>query len=44
MVNNYLVILELYEQQKYMFDNKVNRVDNRIVSISQPLHRNLPEK
>ena len=24
-INNYLVILELYEQQKYMFDNKVNR-------------------
>ena len=27
------------EQQKYMFDNKVNRVDNRIVSISQPYIR-----
>ena len=38
-INNYLVILELYEQQKYMFDNKVNRVDNRIVSISQPYIR-----
>lgn len=38
-IDNYLVILELYEQQKYMFDNKVNRVDNRIVSISQPYIR-----
>ena len=35
-INNYLVILDLYDQQKYMYDNKVNRVDNRIVSISQP--------
>ncbi|MBO6299262.1 MAG: hypothetical protein J6N53_10490 [Lachnospiraceae bacterium] len=35
-INNYLVILELYRQQKYMFDNKVKRVENRIVSISQP--------
>ena len=34
-INNYLVILDLYDQQKYMYDNKVNRVDNRIVSISQ---------
>lgn len=38
-VDSYLVILELYEQQKYMFDNKVKRVDNRIVSISQPYIR-----
>ena len=38
-VNNYLTILELYRQQKYMFDNKVKRVDNRIVSISQPYIR-----
>ena len=38
-INNYLVILELYRQQKYMFDNKVKRVENRIVSISQPYIR-----
>lgn len=38
-INNYLVILELYRQQKYMYDNKVNRVENRIVSINQPYIR-----
>ena len=38
-IRNYLTILELYRQQKYMFDNKVNRVENRIVSISQPYVR-----
>ena len=38
-INYYLTILELYRQQKYMFDNKVKRVDNRIVSISQPYIR-----
>ena len=38
-INNYLVILELYRQQKYMYDNKVKRVENRIVSISQPFIR-----
>ena len=38
-INNYLVILELYRQQKYMYDNKVKRVENRIVSISQPYIR-----
>lgn len=38
-INNYLVILELYRQQKYMFDNKVNRIENRIVSIHQPYVR-----
>ena len=38
-INNYLVIMELYRQQKYMFDNKTNRIDNRIVSISQPYIR-----
>lgn len=32
----YLTILELYRQQKYMWDNKVHRVDDRIVSLSQP--------
>ena len=38
-INNYLVIIELYRQQKYMYDNKVKRVENRIVSISQPYIR-----
>ena len=38
-VDNYLTIMELYRQQKYMYDNKVNRVENRIVSISQPYIR-----
>lgn len=38
-VDQYLVILELYEQQKYMFDNKTHSVENRIVSISQPYIR-----
>lgn len=29
-------IFQLYEQQQYMFENKVHSVDNRIVSITQP--------
>lgn len=33
------VIRELYQQQKYMYDNKVHSVANRIVSISQPYIR-----
>lgn len=33
------IIRELYEQQKYMYDNKVHSVKNRIVSISQPYIR-----
>ena len=32
----YLTIIKLYEQQKYMYDNKVHSVEHRIVSISQP--------
>lgn len=32
----YEVILRLYNQQKYMFENRKHSVDNRIVSISQP--------
>lgn len=32
----YKVILQLYNQQKYMFDNRKHSVENRIVSISQP--------
>ena len=31
-----LVIQTFYDQQKYMYDNKVHSVDNRIVSIHQP--------
>ena len=33
---NLVVIKELYEQQKYMYENKVHSVKGRIVSISQP--------
>ena len=33
------MIRELYEQQKYMYDNKVHSVKDRIVSISQPYIR-----
>jgi len=32
-------IHEVYRQQKYMYDNKVHSVENRIVSISQPYIR-----
>ena len=31
-----LAIFKLYEQQQYMYANKVHKVENRIVSISQP--------
>ena len=31
-----LTIFRLYEQQQYMYDNRVHSVENRIVSISQP--------
>lgn len=31
-----LVIQTLHEQQKWMYDNKVHKVDDRIVSIHQP--------
>ena len=33
------VLLKVYEQQKYMYDNKIHTVKNRIVSISQPYIR-----
>ena len=33
---NLLVIHEVYRQQKWMFDHRENRIDDRIVSISQP--------
>ncbi len=29
-------VKKLYEQQKYMYDNKIHSVPNRIISISQP--------
>ncbi len=32
-------IQELYDQQKYMYDNKIHTVSDRIVSISQPYIR-----
>lgn len=35
-ISLYLIIITLYEQQKYMYDNKVHSVEHRIVSISQP--------
>lgn len=35
----YLTIRRLYEQQKYMYENKTHRVEDRIVSISQPYLR-----
>lgn len=35
-VQYFLTIKALYDQQKYMFDNKTHHVENRIVSISQP--------
>ena len=31
-------IHKLYDQQLYMYENKVHRVDDRIVSIEQPIH------
>ncbi|MBR2038498.1 MAG: IS5 family transposase [Lachnospiraceae bacterium] len=31
-----LTIFRLYEQQQYMYDNRVHSVENRIVSIMQP--------
>ena len=33
------VLQKVYEQQKYMFDNKIHSVEDRIVSISQPYVR-----
>ena len=33
------VIDQVYEQQKYMYDNRVHSVPDRIVSISQPYIR-----
>ena len=36
---NWDTIQRLYEQQKYMFENKTHKVENRIVSIHQPYVR-----
>lgn len=33
---NLLVIHEVYRQQKWMYDNRQHRIDDRLVSISQP--------
>ena len=38
-IDNIITIHLLYEQQKYMYDNRTHKVDNRIVSISQPYVR-----
>ena len=38
-VDNIITIHLLYEQQKYMYDNRVHKVENRIVSITQPYVR-----
>ncbi len=38
-VDCYLTIRKLYEQQKYLYDNHTHRVEDRIVSISQPYLR-----
>lgn len=35
----FTVLLKVYEQQKYMYDNKTHSVEDRIVSISQPYIR-----
>ena len=35
----FVVIQELYVQQKYMYDNKIHRVDHRIVSLQMPFIR-----
>ena len=32
-IGQYLTILMLYEQQKYMYDNKVRSIGHQIVSI-----------
>lgn len=38
-IDCYITIQKLYEQQKYMYENRTHSVDNRIVSISQPYLR-----
>ena len=39
MINTYLVILTLYEQQQYKCDNRVHSVEHRIMSLSQQRFR-----
>lgn len=36
LLQRHETIKEIYSQQKHMYTGKVNRVDNRIVSVSQP--------
>ena len=38
-IDQHLTIQKLYEQQKYMYDNRTHSVEDRIVSISQPYLR-----
>ena len=38
-INNIITIHLLYDQQKYMYDNRTHKIENRIVSISQPYVR-----
>ena len=38
-IDDIITIHLLYEQQKYMYDNRTHKVENRIVSISQPYVR-----
>ena len=35
-IDSIITIHKLYEQQKYMYDNHTHKVEDRIVSISQP--------
>ena len=35
----FIYIKEIYRQQQYMFDNKINKVSNRIVSLFKPYLR-----
>lgn len=36
LLHLFTIIKDVYEQQDYMYRNKINKVDSRIVSISQP--------
>lgn len=38
-VNQYLVIIQLFDQQLYMFENRTHTMDHRIISLSQPFLR-----
>lgn len=38
-IDHIITIHKLYEQQKYMYDNRTHKVEDRIVSISQPYVR-----